>query len=233
MYCVKCGVRLEENAKVCPLCNTPVWNPDQDADVSALKPTGYSDKMPYRKQKSRKPALILLTAICAFVIVLETVLCLLIYKEFKWSGYVTGGVLLGYVYILLPLWFREPRAELLVPIDHIATALFLAYVNWKTGGHWFLSFALPLCGASGLISTVMICLLKYVKKGRLFIFGGSFIILGLFCFLVEFMTHLTFGTRMFVWSQFAMAAFAATGILLILAGFIKPLRAALEKYFNF
>ena len=28
MYCVKCGVRLQEGTENCPLCGTPVWNPD-------------------------------------------------------------------------------------------------------------------------------------------------------------------------------------------------------------
>ena len=28
MYCVKCGVKLQEGAEICPLCGTPVWNPD-------------------------------------------------------------------------------------------------------------------------------------------------------------------------------------------------------------
>ena len=29
MYCVRCGVRLQEGVACCPLCQTPVWNPDQ------------------------------------------------------------------------------------------------------------------------------------------------------------------------------------------------------------
>ena len=28
MYCVRCGVKLQEGTESCPLCGTPVWNPE-------------------------------------------------------------------------------------------------------------------------------------------------------------------------------------------------------------
>lgn len=28
MYCVRCGVKLREGTESCPLCGTPVWNPE-------------------------------------------------------------------------------------------------------------------------------------------------------------------------------------------------------------
>ena len=28
-YCVNCGVELDRSAKACPLCNTPVINPNE------------------------------------------------------------------------------------------------------------------------------------------------------------------------------------------------------------
>lgn len=31
MYCVKCGVRLQDSAETCPLCGTPVWRPEEKA----------------------------------------------------------------------------------------------------------------------------------------------------------------------------------------------------------
>ena len=37
-YCVNCGVELEENARECPLCSTPVVNPREQTrrDASAF-----------------------------------------------------------------------------------------------------------------------------------------------------------------------------------------------------
>ena len=30
-YCVNCGVELDPGAARCPLCGTPAWKPDPDA----------------------------------------------------------------------------------------------------------------------------------------------------------------------------------------------------------
>ena len=29
MYCVKCGVKLDDSLERCPLCGTPVWRPEE------------------------------------------------------------------------------------------------------------------------------------------------------------------------------------------------------------
>ena len=87
--------------------------------------------------------------------------------------------------------------------------------------------------ASCLISTAMICLLKYVKGGRLFIFGGFLIVLGCFTVLVEFFEHLSFHTPMFRWSLYSLSGFAAAGIFLLLCGMIPSMRYELERRFFF
>jgi hypothetical protein len=134
---------------------------------------------------------------------------------------------------VLPRWFREPRGEVFVPIDHAAAALFVLYVCRKTGGHWFMSFALPVIVSSCLISTAMICLLKYVKGGRLFILGGFLLALGGFTVLVEFFEHLSFGGEMFRWSLYSLAGFGSVGLFLLIAGMIPSLRHGMRKRFFF
>lgn len=230
MYCVKCGVRLQDNVEACPLCNTPVWNPDGNKEKVL---SSYSDRMPRRTPKDRKPALILLTALSAFAIIVETVICLILYKSLNWSGYVTAGVFLAYFIVLFPLWLRKPKAEFLIPADHVAAALFTYYICHKTEGSWFFTLALPLLIASCVLSTGMFCLLKYVNRRRLLILGGFSIVLGFLMILIEYLQHITFGTEMFLWSLFPFAGLAAIGILMILAGLIRPFRNALEKYFYF
>ena len=79
----------------------------------------------------------------------------------------------------------------------------------------------------------MICLLKYVKGGRLFIFGGFFILVGLFTVLVEFFEHLSFGLPMFRWSLYSLTGFASAGLFLLLVALIPALRLELEKKFFF
>ncbi|WP_291246490.1 zinc-ribbon domain-containing protein [Fournierella sp.] len=37
-YCVQCGVELDSTAERCPLCGTPVYNPNQPVDRTSPPP---------------------------------------------------------------------------------------------------------------------------------------------------------------------------------------------------
>ncbi|MEI3090412.1 MAG: hypothetical protein V8T01_10865 [Oscillospiraceae bacterium] len=60
-----------------------------------------------------------------------------------WSGYAAGAIGLLYVMIVLPLWFRHPNPVIFVPVDFAAIGLYLLYIDFATGGHWFLVVCLP------------------------------------------------------------------------------------------
>ena len=228
MYCVKCGVRLRDGVESCPLCNTPVWNPD-----NLIKEEKYPDHYPGPQKESNLPFAVTMTVICVLSILIHLIVCFHLYGTLNWGVYSISGVLLFYIIAVLPCWFRRPRAEVFVPIDHFAVALFVLLICVKTGGRWFLSFAFPIITASCLISTTVVCLVKYVKGGKLFIFGGSLLSIGGFTVLVEFFQHITFGTRMFRWSMYSLLGFGAAGLVLLLAGIIPSMRNALEKRFFF
>ena len=70
MYCIKCGVKLAEHQKQCPLCSTVVFHPD-------IQPSG---DLPYPAQRQPAPqmrshaALVIVTTL--FLIpLLITLLC--------------------------------------------------------------------------------------------------------------------------------------------------------------
>ena len=228
MYCVKCGVKLQDGVSSCPLCRTPVWNP---AEVPEEK--NYPDSLPRHYNESGLAGAVAMTVVCAIAAAVVLTVCFKLYGRLAWGGYAVWGILLFYIVAFLPGWFRSPRAEIFVPADWAAAALYTLYVCLKTGGHWFLSFALPVAVIGCILSTGLICLLKYVKRGRPYIFGGFLILLGGFTMLIEFFEHITFGTEMFQWSLFSLAGFGAVGLFLLIAGMIRPLRQALKKHFFF
>ena len=63
MYCVKCGVRLADGAARCPLCQTPVRDPDEALPA----PPTFSDRYPDAPQSRRYPIMAFLTALLAAV----------------------------------------------------------------------------------------------------------------------------------------------------------------------
>lgn len=74
---------------------------------------------------------------------------------------------------VLPLWFKRPNPVIFVPVDFAAIILYLLYIDLATGGHWFLTFAFPVAGSIGVLITTMVALLRYVRRGYLYIFGGA------------------------------------------------------------
>ena len=231
MYCVKCGVKLQENIESCPLCGTPVWNPDTGAAKAEEKT--YSDIQPRHYRESRLPLLVVVTVLSVIMITVLQSIFFGLFGNFGLSGLVSLGVILAYILFVLPFWFERPFLPAFSVIDHVAITLFVLYVCKWTGGHWFTKFALPLLIMSCILVTYMICVLKYVRKGKIFYYGGFLIVLGASLSLVEFYQHLQFGSQMFLWSPFYLIGLGAAGLLLIVIGLIRPLREALERHFFF
>ena len=50
MYCVYCGVKLQDGAGECPLCHTPVVIPEKPGTAGK---TLYSDRMPAEEKSAR------------------------------------------------------------------------------------------------------------------------------------------------------------------------------------
>ncbi len=226
MYCVKCGVKLQDGMESCPLCGTPVWDPNRLA-----REHGYPDEYPREHKASCRPFAVAMTAVSALAAAVVLTVCFKLYGSLRWGGYVLGGMAFLYVIAVLPCWFRRPPAEVFVPVGHAAAALYLLFICLKTGGKWFLSFALPVLFTGCLIITAAVCLLKYVRGGKLFILGGFLLGIGGLTVLIEFLEHITFGAPMFLWSLYSLIGFAAIGGFLLLAGIIPSLRRYLEKKF--
>ena len=79
MYCIKCGVKLAEHQKHCPLCSTVVFHPE-------IQPTGES---PYPAQRQPAPqlrsqvALVIVTTLFLMPLLI-TLLC---DTQIRYSGF--------------------------------------------------------------------------------------------------------------------------------------------------
>ena len=152
-----------------------------------------------------------------------------LWSRVTWSGYVLGALAVAYVLLALPLWFRRPNPVVLLPVDFVAVGLYLLYINLKTGGGWFLSFAFPVTGIACLLTTTVVALAHYLRRGYFFIFGGASIAVGCSAMLVELFQCITFGGEMFRWSLYPVGVLSSLGLLWILAGIIRPLGDAIRK----
>ena len=230
MYCIKCGVELADSEKNCPLCQTPVFHPQfpqQSGD-----PLYPADQNAPRKLRPWG-LLIVVTAVLFLLPSIVTVLIdLQIRSTITWSGFVVGALQMLYVMAILPAWFHRPNPVIFVPCSFVSIGLYLLYISVVTDGRWFLSFAFPVLGGLGLIVTTVVTLCRYIHRGRLFVFGGSAITLGLFMPLMEYLLNYTFHRSRFIgWSFYPLSALVILGVILLVVALCKPVRESFSKRF--
>lgn len=227
MYCCNCGVELADTEKKCPLCGVRAYHPDLERpEEEGL----YPDHTPRPKLKAGTAQTVLI--VLFLLPMLVTAQCdLLVFKGITWSAYVIGALLLSYIVIVLPTWFKKANPVIFVPCDFTALGLYLMYISYATGGKWFLTFALPTLAAFGLVVTAVVTLMRYVPKGSLYIFGGAFLAIGAYMPLMEYLISITFGFKIVFWFVYPLTALVLLGGMLIFLAIVKPARETMERKF--
>lgn len=228
MYCIKCGVELADSEQQCPLCGTVPYHPELARGPA--EPMYPQNSYPAAKV-SMKAALIVVTTLFLLPLLITMLCDLQINGTVTWSGFSMGALLLGYVLLVLPFWFRQPNPVVFVPCDFAAVGLYLLYIDMATGGSWFLSFGLPVVGTLGLIVTAVVTLLKYLRRGKLYVFGGAHIALGVFMPLMEFLINVTFHHPFKGWSFYPLTALVLVGGMLIFLAINRHARETMERKF--
>ncbi len=226
MYCINCGAKLEMGEDICPLCNTRVQHPDfMPLTEKQLYP---KDKMPEIKHRS---ALFGGAVIIMFLIpiVVSFLADFHFDREISWFWYVLGALIMGYTAFALPLWFAKPNPVIFTPCVAIEAIGYLLYINCAVGGGWFLRFALPVAGGFGLMVTAVVTLLYYLKKGKLYIWGGAFILTGMLVLLTEGLLSATFSVSFLGWSFYPLSVLCLLGGLLIYLAIHKSAREIMER----
>lgn len=225
MYCINCGVKLADTETKCPLCGTAVYHPDMP--LPAAQPLYPPRRMPVGSSSK------VLCGALIIVFLIPLAVCLFADVQLNgtldWFGYVAGALLLAYTAFALPLWFKKPNPVIFVPCSFLAAALYLMYIDLETGGSWFLPFALPVVGGLGLVTTAVVTLLYYLKRGRLYILGGACMALGAFMPLIEFLLTVAFPIGFMGWSVYPLAVLFLLGGLLIYFAISASAREMIER----
>ena len=224
MYCINCGVKLEGGADKCPLCNTVVPIPAPHEEEKMYPSNKFPKLLPKSKALSG-----------SLVIILFIPLILTFFsdihdnRKLDWFGFVAGALLLCYILIALPIWFRKPSPVIFIPCDFLAIILYVLYIDLELQGGWFLPFALPAIGGFGLLICALITLLRYVKKGRLFIIGSFFILLGGFIMLLEALMVKPFQIPFSGWSCYPLVTLVLLGGMLVYLAINKSAREMAKR----
>ena len=230
MYCINCGIELSDGQKICPICQTRVYHPD-------LKKTDALPTYPRKAFKSEelniRGLLFVVTILHLVPIIFAIILDWNLNHRIDWTPYVVGSIILLYISFVLPMWFKRANPVIFTPCSFAFATAFLWYINFSVEGNWFLTLAMPVCIAVGVITTATVTLLRYIKSHRLYIIGGCFSACGLFMGMLEYFLHLTFHFAHddFIWSLYPLVFLVIIGISLIVIEIVKPFKESLKKVF--
>lgn len=143
-YCVNCGVELTASAKSCPLCDTPVINPNlhYKNDVTP----SYPERIEIPKSSRKR----YIATIISLLMLLPNIVCiftnLMLTPETLWSVYVVSSSLMVWFLCIFPFYIKDKYKLLIVAVDAVATALymFVFFYFISPDKDWFWKLAIPL-----------------------------------------------------------------------------------------
>lgn len=230
-YCIKCGVKLEDSEKQCPLCQTVVCHPDIKQPDNAVQPYPTEHIILLREMNNKYK--IIIATICIFIPAILTFICdYKINSEIVWADIVFSSVCFLYSLIFVPLIFPKKDTLIYIGVSFAALLLFLWYLSYTINGNWFFPFALPLICSIALITISAILIKRFTKKSYLFVFAIVFMLTGADCVLTEFLIGKTFFNHVnFLWSFYPFITFIAVGVVLFLINRNKKLKEQMTKKF--
>lgn len=230
-YCIKCGVKLGDSEKKCPLCQTVVYHPD-------LKPVENAET-PYPTEhfeKMQETSIRFKLTIATMIILIPTVLTLIcdysVNSAIIWSDIVVSSVCFLYCLIFIPLFVQKKEPVLYFVIDYAALLLFEWYLSFTIGGNWFWKFSLPLTTSIALIIVAAMLVKRFTRASNLIITAVIFFLSAIDCVFVEFLINKAFRGRIFlIWSYYPLITFIIVGVILILCDRNQRLKDKLAKKF--
>lgn len=232
-YCVNCGVELDASAKSCPLCNTPVVNPNQLNQ--------YSMDTPFPEEKGaievvkRKDLGILLTTIVIATAVTCGILNAFVFPGSLWSLAVIGPFVILWVVMVPVVIYTKIPIYVTILFDGLATVLYLfmlARMLDRFG--WFYGLGIPIAALTTLAVEVYIfCMRKLPKSiltGALYLFS----VIGLYCVGIELLIDKYLqSSKLLTWSAVVLTICVVIDIAIITMLSRRRLRNAVRRRLHF
>lgn len=230
MYCIKCGAKLADGQTICPICETKVYHPDIEIVEQSTYP-----KIPFESEEYNRNGIMFVITMLFLIPLLIPLLLELSWSDWTrvtWSGYASIGTLIVYTAIVMPNWFKRPSPAIFTPVTFALIILLLWFICFTVREDWFFTFALPITASLGAILTTSLTLYYYVRKGYLYIWGGTLIALGLWTVLLEYDISTTFDVFSTIrWSFAPLTVFCILGLTLIIVAIVKPFKESLRRKF--
>lgn len=231
-YCVNCGVKLEQSLETCPLCHTPVINPNIIKSNETHPPFAelHGEVEPVNKKDIFSWLTIVFSSIAAGCLLLN----LTLYKENPWSIPVIGACVLLWVFVCPRMYDSRIPISVSLVLDVICITLYNYFLTFLTqDDRWFFDLVIPIMLMISVLLVIFFFLYLCVSKNLLATVLYFFIEAGFFGIALERFIDQFLGIPLEIsWSAviFYLCLLISIGLGAILS--IKNLRHYAKRIFH-
>ena len=210
MYCIRCGIELEENVEKCPLCETAV--PKMGNEDNGI----YEGEYPFvninlyeLKMKKVRKAIFMSFFTISIISILEVFFQnIIVYGNIGWAYYVIPSILLFDLMLFVLLNSHTLRQNLFFIFVGLTTFLLIIDYGDKTLS-WSLRRGIPITVAFCFVGLAFSFAWDKHKSDRIKILNFSLFFVGVFLLMLEFIIR-----KRFSWSIWASIPLFVLNIML-------------------
>jgi len=230
-YCPKCGVQVETQRSMCPLCSFPIPNVDEtgknDMQREGYLLNRYRIKQAENKRRWKEARIFVYMGIAVSLMVLSLIFGILDYHffgELSWSKYVISSNLAVVVFLFFILRFIPGFIPNLLGLG-IATGGFLYIIDSLNGTiEWFWNLGLVICINTMVWLFILRLMIRHTRRRGLNIPAYSLFAGAMACTSLELIRDLYYGVNLHLtWSIPVITTMVPlAGVLLFLHILISP-----------
>ena len=232
-YCVNCGVKLDDSLNKCPLCNTPVINPNELKKMETASPFA-TQKGETEKVKS-KDVIVLTTVFLATTAVCCMLLNYLVFSKTLWSIPIIGLCAFIWIISIPPIAFPKMPVYISMLIDGLAMAGYLYMLSFMTSNKaWLTRLALPITALATVLILTFTLLVKKISSSILSVALYFYVLIPILCIGIELLIWHYYDKPLHItWSAIVLVPCLIVDIVLITVLSRKRLREAVRRRLHF
>lgn len=208
MYCIKCGVELEDDAEKCPLCETEVPEIFNRDDRNREYPKININLYELKIKKMRKGIFLSFFTISIISILEIFFQNMIIYGNLSWGYYAIPSILVFDLILFVMLNSYRMRTNLFLLLTGLSSfLLILDYGNRKMT--WSLKRGIPIVAAFYIIGVAFSFVWDKHKEDKLKIINFFLFFVGIFLLTLEFIIR-----QKFSWSIWASIPLFVLNVML-------------------
>jgi hypothetical protein len=234
-YCTRCGVEVNEEAKKCPLCSSPIQQFNEDPAPGREYPEdALNSAAPRLTRKERIKISVFMTSFGIMIPLFITMAVdIAVNRSITWSIYPIIGLTSSWLLTILPLIKQKNSSIIIWGEFFILSVTFIALRGFTPSSSGIVYLGIPIVFFGALVSQGIVYVSsRTVRKGSNTA-GFILIGIGIFCGLTDILLSCSlWNSFRMSWSLIVLAALAPVSGMLLYLHYSKKKRNGFSRYFH-